>query len=40
MTGLRKYIEMHGIPQIVYVDYGSVFNVNVNNKDHDKNNPI
>jgi len=36
MTGLRKYIEMHGIPQIVYVDYGGVFSVNVNNKERDK----
>ena len=36
MTGLRKYIEMHGIPQSIYVDYGSVFRVNVNNKDHEK----
>lgn len=25
MTGLRKYIEIHGIPQSIYVDYGSVF---------------
>jgi hypothetical protein len=36
MTGLRKYVEMHGIPQIAYVDYGGVFSVNVNNKEHDK----
>ena len=36
MTGLRKYVEMHGIPQIVYVDYGGVFSVNVNNKERDK----
>jgi hypothetical protein len=36
MTGLRKYIEMHGIPQIVYVDYGGVFSVNVNNRERDK----
>jgi len=36
MTGLRKYIEMHGIPQIAYVDYGCVFSVNVNNKERDK----
>jgi hypothetical protein len=36
MTGLRKYVEMHGIPHIAYVDYGSVFSVNVNNKERDK----
>lgn len=36
MTGLRRYIEMHGIPQIAYVDYGGVFSVNVNNKERDK----
>jgi hypothetical protein len=36
MTGLRKYIEMHGIPQNAYVDYGGVFSVNVNNKERDK----
>ena len=36
MTGLRKYVEMHGIPKSVYVDYGGVFSVNVNNKERDK----
>ena len=32
----RKYIEHNGVPHSVYVDYGSVYSVNINNADHDK----
>lgn len=36
MLALRKYIEIRGVPQSIYVDYGSVFKVNLNNKDNEK----
>ena len=36
MTAFRKYAELNGLPGSLYVDYGSVFNVNINNQDHDK----
>jgi transposase len=32
----KKYIETHGRPIGFYVDYGSVFSVNLNNPDRDK----
>ena len=36
MTAYRKYAELNGIAGSLYVDYGSVFNVNINNQEHDK----
>jgi hypothetical protein len=32
----KNYIKVHGRPQSIYVDYGSVFSVNTNNPDRDK----
>jgi len=36
MKALKNYILIHGRPCSLYVDYGSVFRVNINNPDHDK----
>ncbi len=36
MTATKKYMENYGIPVSFYVDYGSVFSVNVNNPERDK----
>lgn len=36
MKATRKYIEKFGRPLSFYVDFGSVFRVNVNNQEHDK----
>ena len=33
---LRSYIEAHGIPQSIYVDYGAVFSVNTHNPERNK----
>ncbi len=33
MAATKNYIEKYGIPQTFYVDHGSVFHVNLNNKD-------
>jgi len=35
-SATKKYIEMHGRPVSFYVDYGSVFSVNLNNPERDK----
>ena len=32
----KKYIEKHGRPVSFYVDFGSVFSVNLNNQERDK----
>ena len=36
MTAFKKYVEIYGIPKSLYVDYGSVYSVNINNQEHDK----
>jgi hypothetical protein len=36
MTGLRKFIEKHGIPQSTYAGYGDAFSININNKERGK----
>jgi len=36
MNAQLRYLELHGAPQSVYVDYGSVFSVNVNNAERTK----
>ena len=36
MGATRKYMEKYGIPMSLYVDYGSVFSVNVNNPERTK----
>jgi hypothetical protein len=36
MGATRRYMEKHDKPVSFYVDYGSVFSVNKNNKDHEK----
>lgn len=36
MLALRNYIELHGRPLSLYVDFGSVFSVNTNNPEQDK----
>jgi len=36
MCALKDYVERQGIPLSLYVDFGSVFSVNVNNPDRDK----
>lgn len=35
-SATKKYMEMHGLPVSFYVDYGSVFSVNLNNPERDK----
>jgi len=36
MTAFKKYVEFYGIPQSLYVDYGGVYSVNINNQERDK----
>lgn len=36
MKATKNCINMHGIPHAYYVDFGSVFSVNLNNKERDK----
>lgn len=36
MTAMRHYIEKFGRPVSLYVDFGSVFRVSLNNPDHEK----
>ncbi len=36
MNAMKKYFLSHGRPISLYVDYGSVFKVNTNNKENDK----
>lgn len=36
MSASKHYIEKFGIPQIIYVDHGSVFHVNLNNAEGNK----
>ena len=36
MQAVKKYILAHGLPREFYVDYGSVFSVNINNPDREK----
>ncbi len=36
MQATKNYFEKFGKPSAFYVDYGSVFRVNTNNKDHEK----
>jgi hypothetical protein len=36
MQATKNYIEVYGIPQSFYVDHGSVFHVNLNNKENEK----
>ena len=36
MNATKNYILKWGIPIYFYTDYGSVFHVNINNKDHEK----
>jgi hypothetical protein len=36
MLATRKYMQKYGRPRSFYVDFGSVFRVNVNNPDHEK----
>ena len=36
MLALRDYVEHHGRPLSLYVDFGGVFSVNMNNPDRDK----
>ena len=36
MLATRRYIETYGRPRSFYVDFGSVFRVNLNNSDHEK----
>ncbi len=36
MQATRSYIEIHGRPRDFYVDFGSVFKVNVNNQNNEK----
>jgi len=36
MRATRKYIEAYGRPMAIYVDFGSVFRVNLNNQNHEK----
>lgn len=36
MGAFQHYIEKHGRPHEIYVDYGSVFSVNTNNPERDK----
>lgn len=33
MRATKSYIEKHGVPQAFYTDFGSVFHVNLNNKE-------
>jgi len=33
MPATKNYIKKHGIPQLFYTDYGSVFHVNINNQE-------
>jgi hypothetical protein len=35
-SAMRNYVEEHGRPISIYVDYGSVFSVNTNNPDREK----
>lgn len=36
LSATKKYLEMHGRPESFYVDFGSVFSVNLNNPDREK----
>jgi hypothetical protein len=36
ISATKKYMEMHGIPESFYVDFGAVFSVNLNNPERDK----
>jgi len=36
MTATRRYLETHGRPLSIYVDFGGVFSVNTNNPERDK----
>jgi hypothetical protein len=36
VTATKNYIERHGRPQSFYVDFGSVFSVNMNNAEREK----
>lgn len=36
MRATKNYIEHYGIPHSFYVDYGSVFSININNKEREK----
>jgi hypothetical protein len=36
VAATRRYVEIHGRPQAFYVDFGSVFSVNLNNAEREK----